>query len=85
MIFCSWQCVQEGISHLPQPKGGRQKSKGKEEEIMVIHKRTNYEYSDTGVAAACDFSIENPDRMHMRWARVTCKRCLKTAPVAVAA
>ncbi len=86
MLFCSWQCVQEGVSNLPQPKGGRQKSRGKEEEdIMVIHKSKKYEYSDTGVTAACDYSIENPDRLHTRWARVTCKRCLKSAPVAVAA
>ena len=84
MLFCSWQCVQEGIRHLPQPKGGRQKSRGKEEEIMVVHKRTSGEYGDED-GAKCDLSITNSDRLHMRWASVTCKRCLKSAPAAVAA
>jgi len=84
MLFCSWQCVQEGIHYLPQPKGGRQKSRGKEEEIMVIHKKVYDAYSYADVAK-CDSNITASDRMHMRWARVSCKRCLKSAPVAVAA
>lgn len=84
MIFCSWQCVQEGVANLPQPKGERQKSRGKEEDIMVIHKRTTGGFGNMD-GAKCDITITDHDRLHMRWASVTCKRCLKSAPAAVAA
>ncbi len=84
MLFCSWQCVQEGISNLSKPNGGRQKSRGKEEDTMVIHKRTSAGWGNED-GAKCDTTITDRDRLHMRWASVTCKRCLKSAPVAVTA
>ncbi len=51
---------------------------------MVIHKRTSNGWGNADVAK-CDAAIADPDRLHMRWASVTCKRCLKSAPVAVTA
>ncbi len=50
---------------------------------MVTHKRTSGTFGEH--FAKCDTTITDSTRMHVRWANVTCKRCLKSAPVAVAA